>query len=181
MNCPNCSKAMHPHRIKDVDLDECKDCKGVWFDQDELRRAKDQTDSDLNWMDFELWKYEDRYQISPKPIKCPKCSVGLASVQYGNTGVEVDCCAKCQGVWLEENEFGKIIDALTDELATKSLSDYFKASLEEGKEIVAGPESFFSEWKDFTTILRMFQYRFFIENPKLQDTMINIQRTNPFQ
>ena len=36
-----------------------------------------------------------------------------------------------------------------------------------------------SEWKDFVTVLRMFQYRFFIENPNLRDTVISIQKGFP--
>ena len=179
MNCPRCSKPMHASRIGNVGIDECRTCRGVWFEQDELRRAKDQTDPDLNWMDFELWKHEDQFQITAKPLQCPKCGVGMAAVQYGETGIAIDYCSKCQGTWLEEGEFGKIIDALTKELLAKSVSDYFQETLEEAKEIVLGPERFFSEWKDFVTVLRFFQMRFFVENPKLQDTVVGV--TKPFQ
>lgn len=179
MNCPRCGNPMRAHRIGDVELDECRSCRGIWCDRDELRLAKDRTDPDLNWMDFELWKHEDRFRISSKPFRCPKCAVGMAAVEYGDTGVEVDCCSTCQGTWLEEGEFGKIIDALTKELLTKSSSDYFKETLQEAKEIVLGPERFFSEWKDFVTILRFFRYRCFVENPKLQDTVTTVSK--PFR
>ncbi len=83
------------------------------------------------------------------------------------------------GTWLEESEFSNIIDALNSELANKSIKNYVKASLEEAKEIIIGPESLVSEWKDFVTVLRMFQYRFFIENPNLRDTIIDIQKGFP--
>jgi Zn-finger nucleic acid-binding protein len=181
MNCPRCKIAMKKRNIKDIKIDECPKCKGIWFDQGELRKAKDQTDPDLNWMDFEIWKHEDRFNLSAKPIQCPKCNIEMAAIQYGDTNVEIDYCSKCRGTWLDEGEFGKIIDALTDELGTKSVSDYIKSSLEEAKEIITGPEGLVSEWKDFITVLRMFEYRFFVENPKLLKAVKAIQEVSPFR
>jgi hypothetical protein len=61
----------------------------------------------------------------------------------------------------------------------KPLADYVKAGIHEAVEIVAGPESFVSEWKDFSTFFRMLQYRILVEKPGLHDTLINIQKANP--
>jgi len=181
MYCPKCSDQMEIQMIEDVEIDLCKKCSGIWFDQDELRKAKDQTEPDLNWMDFEIWKNENKFQFSQKPLVCPKCDLDMVQIDYGKTGVEVDYCPKCRGVWLDEGEFKKIIENLNSELANKSISEYVKASLEEGLEIATGPETFISEWKDFMTVLRMFQYRFFILNPKLQDTVFTIQDKFPLK
>jgi len=167
--------------IKDVEVDECNKCKGIWFEDDELRKAKDFTDSDLNWMDFEIWKHKDKSQARARNLACPQCNQTLVAVDYADTGVEIDYCPECKGTWLDKGEFKKVIDALTNELLTKSFSEYIKASLEEAKEIITGSESFVSEWKDFTTVFRMMQYRLFVENPKLLDTTINIQRINPIK
>ncbi len=95
--------------------------------------------------------------------------------------MEIDYCPQCKGTWLDKNEFKKVIDAITNELLTKSFSEYIKASVEEAKEIITGPESFVSEWKDFTTVFKMMQYRLFTENPKLLDKVITIQRMNPIK
>lgn len=181
MQCPKCNDTMEVKKIENVEIDVCSKCTGVWFDQNELRKAKDQTDPDLNWMDFEIWKHEDRFKFSQKPIQCPKCQIDMVIINYEDSDVEIDYCPQCQGTWLDEGEFNNIIDALNSELANKSIPNYVKASLEEAKEIITGPESFISEWKDFVTVLRMFQYRFFIENPKLQDTVINIQKGFPLK
>lgn len=105
----------------------------------------------------------------------------MVAIYYADTGVEIDYCPQCQGTWLDKGEFEKIIDALHSELVTKNMSDYVKASLREEKEIMTGPESFISEWKDFTTVLQMFQYRFFIENPKLLETVVGIQKGIPIR
>jgi Zn-finger nucleic acid-binding protein len=93
--------------------------------------------------------------------------------------VEIDVCPTCRGIWLEQGEFTKIITALEQELQTKDVSDYVKASVEEAKEIITDPENFASEWKDFTTVLRLLQYRLFAEKPRLLTELIEGQKGAP--
>ena len=115
MDCPRCDGSMDVKKIENVEIDECPKCKGIWFDPDELRNAKDQTDPDLNWMDFEIWKHEDRFKFGKNPIKCPKCNAEMAAIQYDKTAVEIDYCTQCQGAWLDEDEFEKIYRQLQGE------------------------------------------------------------------
>jgi Zn-finger nucleic acid-binding protein len=179
MKCPCCNTDLKSKMIEDVEIDECHSCRGVWFEDDELRKAKDATDPDLNWMDFEIWKHKGQFEARSRNLACPQCSRTLVAVDYEDTGIEIDYCPECKGTWLDKGEFKKVIDALTKELLTKSFSEYIKASIEEAKEVITGPESFASEWKDFATVFRMMHYRLFAENPKLLDTVTNIQRMNP--
>jgi len=172
---------MESQKIKDVEIDVCRNCAGIWFDQDELRKAKDQTDPDMNWMDFEIWKKEDKFKFSQKPVQCPKCKLDMVIIDYNKTNVEIDYCPKCQGTWLDEGEFQKIIEVLFSEMANKSIPEYLKASFEEGLEIITGPERFVSEWKDFMTVLKMFQHRFFILHPKFQDFLVHFQLNFPLR
>jgi len=181
MKCPCCDIDLESKLIGEVKVDECPKCKGIWFEDDELRKAKDVADKDMNWMDFEIWKHKDKFKASPRNLACPQCNQTFVTIDYANTGVEIDYCPNCKGTWLDKGEFKKIIDALTEELLTKPFSKYLKASIEEAKEIITGPESFLSEWKDFMTVFRMMQYRLFAENPSLLDTAINIQRANPIK
>ncbi len=180
MNCPKCKEQLHSRHLGEVQVDECTKCKGIWFDKDELRQVKDQADSDLNWMDFELWKHEDLFQVSAKPLKCPCCSLDMVAINYDKTNVEIDHCVKCGGTWLDGGELEKIITALEDELNEKTVSEYVKAAIAEAKEIITGPESFISEWKDFAAVLKMLQLRVFVENPKLTQTLLDLQKSGPF-
>jgi Zn-finger nucleic acid-binding protein len=168
---------MRKHMIQEVQVNECTACNGIWFDDDELRKAKDQADPDLKWMDFDLWKHKDRFRASEKPAKCPKCSVNMAAIIYGTTGIEIDHCVECKGVWLDGDEFRKIIESLTEELVTKSSREYLSATLAEALEIITGPESFISEWRDLLTVMTMLEYRVLSENPKLHDKLVSIQET----
>jgi Zn-finger nucleic acid-binding protein len=181
MQCPLCKIEMSKKFIQNIEVDACDKCKGIWFENNELRKAKDSTDKDLNWMDFEIWKHKDKFKTDPRKLACPQCQLSLVAISYGKTNIEIDYCPTCKGTWLDKGEFKKIIKALTDELLTKPFSDYIKESIEEAKEIVTGPESFLSEWKDFTTILHMMELRMFVEHPRLLDKVMNIERTFPIR
>ncbi len=175
--CPKCQDELKPKTVGDVEVDECQKCKGVWFDKSELRQAKDATDSDLNWMDFEIWKHEDQFRSATSDRQCPICQKPMVSVQYGDTVVVIDYCQSCQGTWLDKHELERIVEALEKELVTKPFSDYVKETIREGIEIITGQESFVSEWKDFSTVLRLMQYRLFVENPTLLNTVTSVQKT----
>ena len=181
MECPACSTELKRKMMEDIEVDECPECKGTWFEDDELRKAKDSTDPDLNWIDFEIWKHKEIMNARSKDLACPHCKKALVAIDYGDTGVEIDYCPLCKGTWLDKDEFKSIIKALTEELLTKSFSDYIKASIEEAKEIVTGPECFLSEWKDFVTVCRMMHFRLFTENPRLLEAAITIQKINPIK
>ena len=176
MDCPRCAAILRAGEIETVQINECAQCKGIWFEQDELRQAKDADDPDLNWMDFEIWKDEDRFHISLGTLRCPRCDFPMAAIKYGATGIEIDCCTQCDGIWLDGSEFEGIINALNAELAAKSVSDYARASLSEAQEIVAGPEGLVSEWRDLMTVIRMFQYRALVGRPRLHALLAAVQR-----
>jgi len=176
MQCPRCDVALIAHGVEGVEIDKCPQCKGLWFQQGELRDAKDVAAPDVRWLDFEIWKHMDHFRFSVLPLICPKCKIPMVAVSYGDTDVEVDYCPKCQGIWLDEGEFERIIHALTQELATRTVSDYVRASLEEATEVVTGPESRVSEWRDLTTVLKLFQYRLLAENPGLYEVLASFQR-----
>lgn len=179
MNCPVDGTKLESHAFHSVTVDECSQCKGVWFDIGELSEAKDIAKPDAKWLDFDLWADPDGFEAEWSGRLCPVCGQHLATIIYGETGVTVDYCLEGHGIWLDQGEFEAIIAALGEELATTSVSEYVRTSLEEAKEIVAGDEGFISEWKDFLTVTRLLQYRILSENPRLAEILVALQATNP--
>ena len=180
MNCPRCQSRLETRSTGGVEIDECRSCQGIWFDADELRRVKDGSDKDLNWMDFDLWKHADRFRVNTNPVNCPNCSNAMVTIDYDQTGVEIDHCTHCRGVWLDAGELEKILDSLSRELVSKDTQGYMKASQEEAKELFTGSEGFISEWRDLATVLRMLQYRLLSDNPKLASALAEIQSKSQF-
>src|SRR5262245_46606480 len=121
--CPVCQLAMNTVVLGSVQIDECSMGHGAWFEDQELRLAKDEADPDLAWMDFELWKHPERFATGSSALLCPDCHQPLVQVRYGDTAVTLDCCTKCHDMWLDKGEFARVIDALENELTTKSFSD----------------------------------------------------------
>ena len=179
MECPKCKIELSKKSIQGIEVEECESCEGIWCNSIELKQVKDKTDSDLNWMDFDIWKHRDRFRTRQAKINCPECREPMHVLDYDKTKVEIDFCEQCKGIWLDKNELENIITALEEEVLTKSTSDYVKATLAEAKELVTGQESFLSEWKDFSTILRFLQYRILSRHPKIHNTMVVFQK-NPF-
>ena len=179
MECPKCEIELHKKTIQEIEVDECQKCEGIWFEKDELRQIKDKTDSDLNWMDFEIWKHPEKFKPVSDKNDCPNCTHKMNVLDYDNTNIEIEYCTECQGIWLDKDKLQKIIEALEEEIITKSMDDYVKATIEEAKELLTGSDSFISEWKDFTTILRFLEYRFLSFHPKIHSTIVSFQK-NPF-
>ena len=175
MICPNCSIALVQKSIEGIQIDECEQCEGIWLEEVELRQLKDKIDADLNWMDFEILRHPELFKPKAKRTHCPSCQDSMDVLDYDKTKVEIDYCSSCKGIWLEKNELERIIEALEKELLTKSVSEYVDDTIEEAKELLTGPESFLSEWKDFSTILRFMQYRILSLQPKIHDTIVTFQ------
>ena len=178
MQCPKCHEELSARALATVAVDECRRCEGIWFDEDELRLVKDKTDPDLNWMDFAIWGKADAFRVSDSQTQCPSCAIPMHILDYDDTGVEIEYCDRCKGLWLDKGKLGKIIDALEQELLDKSLGEYVKETLGEARELLVGPESFVSEWKDFATIARMLQYRILSLKPEIADKIIYFQSTS---
>lgn len=176
VECSGCKVKLINRHLGPVAVDECPACGGIWFTKDELRQAKDASDSDLNWLDFEIWKNDRRLVAQPSRGSCPACGRSTAALTCGHTGVSLDYCDACQGAWLERGDFARLIEALQNEVNSKSFSEYAKETLAEAKEIVLGEDSFLSEWKDLATVVRLMQYRLFVEHPEAVKAIMSIHR-----
>ena len=55
-----------------------------------------------------------------------------AAINYQGPDVDFRFCPFCEGVWLNAGDFKKILDALSEEAESKSVSEYVKVSLKEG-------------------------------------------------
>jgi hypothetical protein len=168
MRCPSCkTEDLKKQVFYNVEVDYCPRCLGVWFDKDELREAKDEKDKNLNWLDIDLWDKEEKFKISSVNKFCPVCSVPLYEVNYGDSGIKVDICNLCEGVWVDRGEFKKIIDYLKEKEKYEVLHHYLKNIIQEGVEVFTGPEEFKSEIADFLTLLKLLNYKLAVRYPTI--------------
>jgi Zn-finger nucleic acid-binding protein len=101
MMCPKCQRDSLKQKYVsalDLTLDYCTRCKGIWFDGGELYRAMPQAEKLL--------------RIPPNAVRleaeCPRCPTLLHTFPYPGTKVVVEMCGKCDGLWLDANEFAAL-------------------------------------------------------------------------
>lgn len=150
-----------------VEVDYCPGCLGMWFEENELRQAKDVKDRNLNWLDVNLWKYLKKLNVSRGKRLCPVCRLPLYEIGYGDSGITVDICNICHGTWLDRKEFQRILDYLKEKGDYEILHNFSKKFSEEFWEIFLGPESLKDEISDFLTVAKLLQYRFATQHPKI--------------
>jgi len=177
MQCPICKKTkLEKTILHNTEVDYCPTCLGLWFEQEELRWAKDEKDKDLKWLDIDLWKNEKDFKISYGIRVCPSCRVPLYEVYYGDSGIVVDVCNLCHGVWLDRAEFKKITEWLKEKADYEVMNNYAKNLFEEFSEIFIGPEALREEILDFLTILKLLNYKFAAEHPIVSKLISQLPR-----
>lgn len=176
MNCPNDKENLEVMLFHNVEVDYCPKCLGIWFDADELRLAKDIKDEQLNWVDVDLWRQADKFEVLRTDKHCPVDRAGLTQIKYDDSKVKVDFCKMCHGVWLDRGEFKQIINYLKNKSDYELLHRFVENASKELWEVFSGPEKFRSELEDFLMLIKLFNYKFAVQHPILNDIIVNGQK-----
>jgi len=166
MKCPICEKIEFKKLVfNEIEADYCPNCLGLWFEEDELRQAKDVKDKTLNWLDIDLWNDKTLFKVARGKKVCPKDGVPLYEVKYGTSEIKVDLCDQCHGIWLDRGEFKKIMEFLKKKGQDEILFNYLGTLAEEAGEVFTGPEGFKSEMRDLFVVLDLLKYKFLVQHP----------------
>ena len=112
MICPKCKSDMETLTYEGVEVDRCKNCKGIWFDVGErhsLRKGNAATDIDIgDPLKGKQTNEIDRY-------RCPRCGGGMMRVvDPQRAHVNYEECTSCRGSFFDAGEFA---DRTEDEVA----------------------------------------------------------------
>ncbi len=103
MQCPKCkdiSLKTTVEKSKNIELDRCPTCKGIWFDDKELQGILGPRAEKNLAVPASARLVED--------IQCPRCRTGLYEFVYPGTMTMVDACKTCNGFWLDNMEWKEI-------------------------------------------------------------------------
>ena len=110
MNCPKCKNvALQKNRVKsrNLELDRCPECKGLWFDENEFETLLGRkAHKELTVPAYAIEKHNE---------SCPRCESILYEFCYPGTMTLVDVCKDCNGIWLDNNEWKEISAAKSSE------------------------------------------------------------------
>jgi len=176
MQCPLCSSSLEKALVSHVEVDYCTRCYGLWFEEDELRQAKDERDRSLRWLDVDLWDDPRKLRLSLGTKLCPVHQLPLYEVGYGDSDIKVDVCSLDKGVWLDRGEFKSIIVYLQDKQDYEILYHYLKNLGQETWEVFSGPEMLREEIIDVLIILKLFSYKFAAQHQTISQLMLALPK-----
>jgi Zn-finger nucleic acid-binding protein len=179
--CPRCAVPLTATALQQVPAERCPRCGGWWLQADALRAARDAADPDLAALEVELWSDPEQFRHAPRSGRCPTGDGTLHALEYDHTGVTVDYCDTCFGVWLDASEFERIVEALEREIDRRPASDYLRTALHEARELLTGPQTLPEHWRALRSVLKLLEYRVLAEHPALHRRLLALQATNPFR
>ncbi|MBU1015390.1 zf-TFIIB domain-containing protein [Patescibacteria group bacterium] len=165
--CPHHNIPLEQAIFSGVEVDYCSMCYGLWFEEEELRWAKDERDKNLVWFDVDLFKHPENFRIASGRKLCPVHRLPLYEVRYGDSSIRVDVCPLDRGVWLDRGEFKDIVEYLKEKSDSDVLYHYLAKLKEEVWEVFSGPELLSEELLDVLAVLKLFQYKFAAQHPRL--------------
>lgn len=114
MDCPVCKEPMLVVEYRGIELDHCVECRGTWFDRDELELLMEQ------WLpEVEAVLPDDLESIAAAKAdedvrRCPLCRKKMRKIRLGRENpVLIDVCVLQEGMWFDSQE----VTALAGELS----------------------------------------------------------------
>ncbi len=84
---------------KKIEVDQCTNCGGIWFDGGELETL-------LGALAKKKLKPAGKTELTSRA--CPRCRCAMLSFNYPQTYAKIEFCEKCHGIWLDEREYDGI-------------------------------------------------------------------------
>jgi Zn-finger nucleic acid-binding protein len=114
MKCPNCQTHLQTINYEGISIETCSKCNGEWLDNAELgkivRLREVKFDSDERRAIAESTTITGIVlEDVDRDLACPKCGGTTDAVNYGgDSGIIIDRCTTCHGIWLDASELEKI-------------------------------------------------------------------------
>jgi hypothetical protein len=105
---------------KQIELDYCHSCKGVWFDGGELELLLEAAGlKDAGQALHDVLRLPEA-QTLEKKRRCPICTVNMKKVKIGGeAGVMIDACIHHDGLWFDGGEVADLIKIIAVKSAKK--------------------------------------------------------------
>ena len=130
MKCPNCQHALETMEYEGIKIESCGNCQGEWLDDSELKhvvRAREARFDEQERRAIAAATGIAGVEVAnvDRDLRCPKCGGQTDAINYGgDSGIIIDRCTGCRGVWLDGGELERIQmlvegweDGLDDDLA----------------------------------------------------------------
>jgi uncharacterized protein len=103
--------------FRDIALDDCPQCGGIWFDDGELKKLQSLGDElCLHSLEDQARPHKDVVTSERDAKLCPTCNLRLVPYRYMYTSdVMLDECDDCFGIWVQDGELEKMASYLDEQ------------------------------------------------------------------
>jgi len=120
MVCPVCKYDMIVVEYRNIELDYCNNCKGVWFDSGELELLLKPQGLEEPKAFFDGILNSQEAASSEKKRNCPICGHKMKKTAIGEqTKIVIDACRDKHGLWFDGGEVARLIRYLAGEHPSK--------------------------------------------------------------
>lgn len=114
MKCPNCSNPLQTIDYEGIKIETCRSCQGEWLDHRELAHITKARE--VRFSEEERRALAESTTITgviledvDRDLECPKCAGQTDAINYGgDSGIIIDRCTACKGLWLDGGELENI-------------------------------------------------------------------------
>jgi Zn-finger nucleic acid-binding protein len=120
MICPVCRKGALIVEYKNIELDYCPNCQGVWFDSGELELLLETAGIGNHRHYLEDLINAPEVKTSEKQRNCPICRRKMKKAYIDDKKkVLVDVCRVGNGIWFDGGEVQGLVQELLDKSPSK--------------------------------------------------------------
>jgi len=132
--CPKCDVPLFILHFKDIEIDFCNHCQGLWLDAGELEALMEQTGADTH---DPLLKFQQQTGAQPsgRPHLCPRCDAPLHEITIDpcSHGAQSPCpaphltldkCPRGHGLWFDADELQQLLAMFPPESGASKTIDY---------------------------------------------------------
>ena len=121
MICPACKSPMIVVEYKQIELDYCPGCHGVWFDSGELELLLDSLNLEKRDKFVSKILNAAEAKTAEKKRRCPICTRTMKKVHIGGRpNILIDVCPDSDGLWFDGGEMGELLKQLPGKPAKKA-------------------------------------------------------------
>ena len=130
MKCPVCKTGMVVFELDGVELDHCLECRGIWFDRDELEYLLDSLKIDVKSFEMKASTRSEIARERGKVRRCPRCRRKMKKVSVeGVPPIIIDRCDVHGGYWFDGGELPEVISRGATGEDWKKVTDFLGSLL----------------------------------------------------
>ncbi len=111
--CPRCHGPLAGCEFEGTTVEMCGRCGGQWLGPEDLRALIDARNAAWSQKDLEAFRHPGLQGVPLADLRedlpCPSCGETMTAFNYGgDSGIILDRCPACGGIWLDGGELDKV-------------------------------------------------------------------------